>query len=146
MISSPRVVALLLASLFAIASTGCFKSLTFQASSESSSDASSSPFKSSSDSSSPDDEVARDVRDATELWAIRGGDVDALRRDVGQIAREYGVSDWEHHEPTLRAIGRGLRRARLGDDALASIKNELAAGEPQVFAWIEAGYDFEGVN
>lgn len=146
MIASPRIAVLVLAGLFAVVSTGCFKSLTLQASSESTSDSISSPFKSSSDSSSPDDDVARDVRDATELWAIRGGDVDTLRRNVGRIAREYGVSDWEHHAATYQAIGRGLRRSELEGDALASVKSELAAATPQALAWIEAGYASDGLN
>ena len=108
----PRSLVLLLLVLFAVASTGCFRSSTFQASSGSSSDFSSSPFKSSSKSSSPDDDATRDVRDATEFWSIRGGDVDTLRREVGRIARDYGITDWEHHAATYRAIGRGSAMKR----------------------------------
>ncbi len=141
----------LLTALLLLTLTGCFKSLTLQASSESSSKAVSSPFKSSSNSSSPGDEeeeeVSRDVRDATALWAIRGGaDIDALRRDVGRVAREYGVTDWERHAATYRGIGRGLRRSQLEGEVLAGVVTELAAGEPQARGWIEAGYQHERLN
>ena len=142
----PRSLVLLLLVLFAVASAGCFRSSTFQASSGSSSDFSSSPFKSSSKSSSPDDDATRDVRDATEFWSIRGGDVDTLRRDVGRIAREYGITDWEHHAATYRAIGRGLPRSALEGEVLDTIVAELATGAPHAFAWIETGYELEGLN
>ena len=150
MTPTPQIFRALLAGFLLLTFAGCFKSVTLQASSESSSKSLSSPFKSSSNSSSPDEkeaEVTRDVRDATELWAIRGGgDVDSLRRDVGSIAREYGVTDWEQHAVTYRAIGRGLRRSQLERESFDSIMAELAAGAPRALAWIEAGYAREGLN
>lgn len=132
--------------LLLMAVPGCFKSLTLEASSESSSNSLSSPFESSSESSSPDDEVARDVRDATELWALGGGDIESLRRDVGRIAREYGVSDWESDAATFRAIGHGLRRSRLTGDTLESVKVALTGDRPEASTWIETGYGLEGMN
>ncbi len=140
--SSPihRLVAVVIALGFLSGVTGCFKSLTLEASSESSSDSSSSPFESSSDSSSPDDEVAEAVGAATANWALRSEDLDALRRDVGQIAASHGVTDWEQHAATYRGIGEGLRRSELGDEAVQTVKNGLATGHPQALTWINAGY------
>ncbi len=144
--ATQRLPVCLLAALVALAASGCFKSLTLQASSGSSSDFSSSPFKSSSGSSSPEEQAAEDVRDATELWVIQGGDLAALRRDVGRVTREYGLSDWERHPEVYRAIGRGLQRSSLEETRVASVVDALCAGAPEAVAWVEAGYHTDRVN
>lgn len=129
-----------LAATVVLSTTGCFKSLTIEASSESSSNSISSPFESSSNSSSPEEEEADEVSSATTLWAQRGEDVDTLRRDIGRITAAHGVSDWEQHPATYRAIGVGLRRSELRRSSLESVKNAFATGHPQALTWINAGY------
>ncbi len=143
-LSTFALAALLVFAAFAV--TGCFKSSTLQASSGSSSDFSSSPFKSSSASSSPEEEAAEDVSDVTQRWVIEGGDVAALRRDVGRITREYGMSDWERHPEIYRAIGRGLRRSPLDEGRVDQVVDALCAGAPEAVAWVEAGYRAERIN
>ena len=144
-----RTIAWYLIAALLFAGTGCFKSSTSQASSESSSDSVSSPFKwssKSSDSSSDDDESAMDVRDATELWVREGDDVDAFRRDVGRITESHGVTDWESDPRTYDAIGRGLRRAEIEEASARRLSAELVAGDARALAWIWRGYGSEQVN
>ena len=83
----------------ALAGTGCiFKSSTSQASFESSSKSSSSPFKWSSDSSSPAGDTPsayqRDVTDYTAKFAASDGDVPSFQRDLSAIAEGHGVTGY----------------------------------------------------
>ncbi len=128
---------------------GVFKSSTSQGSSESSSDSVSSPFRwssHSSGSSSPAEESARDVRDATESFALRGGDAESFRRDVSRIAESHGVTDWESDPLTYEAIGRGLCRAGVDGADLDRLQRELAGGDGRALAWIESGFASEAVR
>ena len=137
--------------LLLLASSGCgvFKSSTSQGSSESISNSVSSPFKWSSKSSGStggDSASSIDVREATELWAREGDDVDVLRRDVGRIAESHGVTDWEADPGTFDAMGRGLRRAQVEEARFDALSSELAAGDAHALAWIRGGYAAEAVN
>ena len=82
----------------------------------------------------------------TQRWVIEGGDLAALRRDVGRITREYGMGDWEQHPEVYRAIGRGFRRSALDERRVASVVDALCAGAPEAVAWVEAGYRAERIN
>ncbi len=147
MTSPRRIFAALLplAAALLLVNAACFsKSLTFQASSESSSKSLSSPFKSSSESSSPEEKAASDVSDVAALWALREDSVANLRREVGRTTERYGVTDWENDPVTYRAIGRGLKRSGIEARSFEAIKTELAAGDAAVLAWIETGYAADG--
>lgn len=129
-------------------SIGCLTSSTFQASSNSSSDSSKSSsqsasrsVRSSSDSSDSDDQTAADVREATALWLVDDGNVDALRREVGRITTSHGVTDWEADPSIYQAIGAGLRNAHVTPREYERIRTELAGGEAKVSGWIQQGYD-----
>ena len=132
----------------ALAGAGCFKSSTFQASSESSSKVLSSPFKWSSSSSSgdDDDETSEDVASVTERWVHSGDDTAALRARISRIAEQEGVSDWEADEEIHVAIGRGLWRSRASGPRRTALERELAAGDSRTLAWMQRGYQKEKLD
>jgi hypothetical protein len=122
-----------------VPATGCFKSSTSQASSESSSDASS--------SSSPDDKdekhsaLERDVRDYTASHAGTVHDVAVLQREIGGLAGEHGVVDWEHDVALHAAIGRGLAAAGIRGGAARALGAALVGADTQRLAWVLAGQE-----
>ncbi len=126
-----------LASCFSLA---CSKSLTTQASFESSSDSSSSPFRSSSSSSPDDDEQTedeayrRDVQDYASSFDATGDDTRVFQRDLSEIAETHGFIDWESHEGTYLAIGRGLARANLDGANVQEIRL-VATAMPRIEAY-----------
>lgn len=132
-----HVVAFLLVA--SIAAPGCFKSSTFQASSESSSGSSAS----SSGSSSGPSAYVRDVRDYTTQWVLSGGDATALRSEIAKIAKKRGVSDWEQDEQTYLGIGRGLKKSGVKGDRYEQLKAMLSGPNPDSGKWIDAGYQKE---
>jgi hypothetical protein len=124
-----------------VAGTGCFKSSTSQASSESSSDSSSS----SSDSSGGDDDkhsaLERDVRDYTASHAGTVRDVAVLQREIGGLAGEHGVVDWEDDVALHAAIGRGLAQAGIRGDDARTLGAALVGDDGERLAWVLAGQE-----
>lgn len=122
---------------------GIFKSSTSQASSESSSDSSSSPFRSSSASSGGDSEseLAADVRNYSAAFAASRGDEHGFRRTVGQIARSYGVFDWEADPTVHRAMGSGFRQAGLDTEEAMRLGATAGGADQERLAWVLAGYE-----
>jgi len=127
----PRLVSAAAIALAALA-LGCE---SFSDSSKSISNSVSSPFKSSSDSSD-DDEPApsaylRDVEALSHAFAGTGGEPHGLLRELGRVALEHGISDWETLPATYLAIGAGLRRAGLDSEGARRLAGELfGAGTP----------------
>jgi hypothetical protein len=153
-----RIVLALIASIALCFTTGCFKSLTTQASLGSSSDSSSSPFKSSSKSSSGDDEedekkddedqkeetaFQRDVRNYTVEFAQAGDehDIESFQRGLGAIAEGYGITDWEQAEDTFVAIGRGLGKSELDDKNAKQLAVALSNEDYDHLMLIRSGYE-----
>lgn len=132
--------------LAALAGTGCLTSSTLQASSESSSKASGSLSDSSaasSRSSSRDDERAayhRDVRESAAGVAATREDVERLEREIGAIARQHAVLDWERDDETYRDIGRGLADAGVAPEQFDALADQLSHGDARRRALIEEGF------
>ncbi len=145
--SAPGIV--LAAGLAGSLVTGCFTSSTLQGSSESSSKSSGS-FSDSSGSSSRsssggDEESAyyRDVRDSTASVAATQEDVARLEREIGAIARQHDVLDWERDDETYREIGRGLADAEVAPERLDTLVTQLSHGDARRRALIEEGLGAE---
>lgn len=100
----------------------------------------SSPFASSSRSSSPEDEYRADVRDFTAAHVQSGGTAEELRRRIGELAAEHGVSDWESNSDTLNAVGEGLAKAGYRQVQVDAFKTNLASTSEQA-EWLQKGYD-----
>jgi hypothetical protein len=134
--SGPRQLALGLA--LAALAPGC----SISHSVESLSDSVSSPFESSSDSSGGEEDAAyRDeVSGFAAGFAASGGDATAFRRGVASIAERRGIHDWEDDDPTCRAIGAGLQRARLGEDRAEDVADDLLAGRSERVKVVMLGF------
>ncbi len=115
---------------------GCFKSSTLQASFESSSNLS------SSCSGSGESETAyqRDIRDYTATYAASAGDAERFRHDLGAIAQDHGVTDWEADRATLMAVGSGLSRARVDAQRAQQLEAAITQGDTGRMGWVSQGY------
>ncbi|MCB1324363.1 MAG: putative lipoprotein [Spirochaetales bacterium] len=98
---------------------------------------------SSSDSSAPDAEEDDDamyraeVRNLTAVFFHTGGSAAEFERDLGALALEYGITDWEAQPATYVGIGSGLKQAGVPRDRLDS----LLAGLPdRASALLVRGY------
>lgn len=118
--------------------TGCFKSSTSQASSESSSDSSSSSSDSDKDKKSA---LERDIRDYTASHAGSVEDVAVLQREIGGLAGEHGVVDWERDVALHAAIGRGLAEAGIRGDEARALGTALVGADGERLAWVLAGQE-----
>jgi len=125
---------------------GIFKSSTSQASWESSSKSSSSPFESSSRSSGGGDAsaLAEDVRDYSTTYARSGGEDANFQRTVGEIARSYGVFDWEADPTVHRAMGSGFRHAGLDVETATRLGRTVSGADRVRLGWVLAGFEDVG--
>lgn len=123
---------------------GCGSSDSFSDSSKSSVDSSTSPFRSSS-SSSPEETSSAysdEVRSYTAGYARAGGLADdAYRRQLGEIAKKYGVSNWQDTKATFRAVGEGLGQAGVGQSQVDAYVNSLAAADTDKRKAVQDGYN-----
>ena len=122
--------------LFAATVLAC----SFSHSSESSSDSSNNSSESSSHSSSPggggsnkdatQTSFDRDVEQYTVAFLQAGGrDDDAFLAGIGDLARVYGVSDWEAELSTWEAIGRGLARSHASAAQRSAYQTAWTGGD-----------------
>lgn len=117
--------------------SGCFESSTLEASFDSSS-------KSSSSCSPSDDKESayqRDIRDYTATYAATGGDAQRFQHDLGAIAADHGVTNWEADRATLVAVGRGLERSRVDGQRTQQLEAMVTHGDPERMAWVRQGYE-----
>jgi hypothetical protein len=113
---------------------------SFSYSSKSSSNSSASSSASSEGSES---RYKRDVRDYTAAWAKSGGQVDVFQKKLGELAKEYGITNWEDNEITYRAIGEGLGKARVSKVQFETYRDALGRSDPSKIKAIENGYKSE---
>ncbi len=134
----------LLLTLAASTLTAC----SFSKSSESSSDSSkgifgiaSSPFTSSSDSSANEQEqFETDVADYTaEFVTSSTGTLENFRAQLGTLAENHGITNWESNHTTYVGIGRGLKKADLGKPQISAFSESLSGNDPMKKQAIEEG-------
>ena len=120
----------------ALLTSGCFKSSTSQASSESSS-----AFSSScSPSGDGDSAYERDVRDYAVAHAGANADVERFETDLADLARAYGLSDWQGDRATHIASGRGFADAGLDASTADSLATRLARADRTRTDWLLGGF------
>jgi hypothetical protein len=117
-------------------------------SSESSSDSSESSSHASSESSGGEEKAAPadtayrdDVRAQTIAFVGSGESVEAFQASVGDVARRYGIVDWEASRATYVGIGQGLAAAKVGGERLATLESELVGSDPDRRSALRQGYD-----
>jgi hypothetical protein len=115
---------------------------SFSHSSKSSSDSSASSSRSSSASSEgSESRYKRDVRDYTAAWAKSGGQLDAFQKKLGELAKQYGITNWEDNEATYVGIGEGLADAKVSKVQFEAYRDNLARSDPAKAKAIQTGYD-----
>jgi hypothetical protein len=138
-----RAVAVLLLSCVLALPQGCSFSASSKGSSDSS-DSSSDSSASSSKSSSPDSAEAQyknDVREYTAAYVKTGGQFDAFRRGIGDIAKKHNITNWEESTVTYEGIGQGLGEARVSDLQLKAYMDGLAGQDASKRTAMQKGYD-----
>lgn len=71
----------------------------------------------------------QDVTATTAATVKSGGGASQIMRDVGDVANDHGVTDWENEPNTFQSIGRGLQGVSV--DEFESLSQGLS-GESDV--------------
>jgi hypothetical protein len=120
---------------------------TSSASSESSSRSSESSSRSSTSSSRSSSAAERqgryreDVRSYTAAHVRSGGAFDAFQKELGDLARSHGLTNWEEDDTTYLGIGAGLGDAAVGQAQLERYKAGFSRSDPAKMQAIQRGYD-----
>jgi len=125
-----------------LAVAGC----SISASIESSSKVVSSPIESSSKSSesslkSSEGRYRDDVRDYTASYVRSGGEVEAFRAQLAELARRRGIADWEASNATWEGVGQGLARADATGAAFETYLIKLTGSDAAKMATVRAAYE-----
>src|SRR2546428_14118618 len=100
-------------------------------SSRSSSDSSDSS-ESSSRSSTSEERQSRyreDVRSYTAAYVRSGGQLDAFEKELGELARRHGLTNWEDDQTTYVGVGAGLGAAAVGEAPLETYTTILSLSD-----------------
>ncbi|HEY3017338.1 MAG TPA: putative lipoprotein [Gaiellaceae bacterium] len=114
------------------------------ASSSTSSDSSSRSSESSSRSSMGSRERDRYLEDVRSYTAanVRGGvPLETFQKELGDLARAHGLTNWEDDETTYLGIGEGLSEAAVGQAQLEMYKTSFSRSDPAKMQAIQRGYD-----
>ena len=138
-----RALAVLLLSCVLALPQGCSFSASSRGSSnssESSSDSSASSSKSSSPGSA-EAQYKSDVREYTAAYVKTGGQFDAFRRGLGDIAKKHNITNWEDNTVTYEGIGEGLGEAKASELQFKAYMDGLAGQDASKRAAMQKGYD-----
>jgi hypothetical protein len=96
---------------------------------------------SASSAAAADASYAQDVTAATVAF-VESGPVprEPFLREVGRIAEDHGITDWQERDGTYRAIGAGLRLGQADETATRAFATRVFREEERAGAEILAGY------
>lgn len=119
---------------------------SFAKSSESISDSSTSSSKDSEKAKKSDTKLyEREVEDFTVTYLRTNSmdsDQEAFVKGISDVASQNGIVDWEANPKTYRAIGKGLRKARVSGTEYESFKIKISEGDKGKMQDIQEGYDY----
>jgi hypothetical protein len=119
---------------------------SFAKSSESISDSSTSSSKDSEKAKKADTKLyEREVEDFTVTYLRTNStdsDQEAFMKGISDVASQNGIVDWEANPITYRAIGKGLRKARISGTEYESFKIKISEGDKGKLQDIQEGYDY----
>jgi len=87
-----------------------------------------------------DDGYARNIASLTSSAVRAGADQQTFLRDVGRIAAEHGVTDWEGRDVTFLAIGVGLKSGGLAEEEARSFERSTFGDDARARELILEGY------
>lgn len=111
------------------------------ASSESSSRSSVSSSRSSTSGEQRQSRYREDVRSYTAAYVRSGAPFDAFQKELSELARSHGLTNWEDDETTYVGIGAGLGDAAVGQAELEAYKAGFSRSDPLKMRAIQRGYD-----
>jgi len=82
-----------------------------------------------------------DVRSYTAAYVRSGGGFDAFTKELGELARRHGLTNWEDDQTTYVGVGEGLGDAAVGEAELETYKTSLSRSDPLKMQAIQLGYD-----
>ena len=83
----------------------------------------------------------REVADYTaEFVRSSKGDMDSFRLKIGKLATSSGIANWQEDKSTYVAIGKGLRKADLGQPQFEAFRKSLGEGQGWKMDAITEGY------
>ncbi|MBL4903544.1 MAG: putative lipoprotein [Desulfocapsa sp.] len=135
---------------FSLLQAGCSISYSLEKSSDSVSASLDSITSISTSSSGGEDEKVsatstvyeEDVAAATVLYVGRNKTTDEYQRQVTNIAKNHGISNWEQEQSTFLGMGKGLRRAGVSRDSIANIPyfRSMVADNSTSYSKVIKGY------
>jgi hypothetical protein len=140
---------LALAIIAMVSSSGCSISDSvgsISRSSESISDSSTSSSKSSEkDTKKADDNLyENEVQDFTVTYLRTNSsqaDQNSFMKGISDVASQNGIVDWEANPKTYRAIGKGLKKAKITGAQFELYKKKFANGDTGKMDDIQEGYE-----
>jgi hypothetical protein len=81
------------------------------------------------------------VREYTSAYTKTGGQFDAFRRGIGDIAKKNNITNWEDNTVTYEGIGEGLGDAGATQIQLKAYMDGLADQDAARRAAMQKGYD-----
>ena len=81
-----------------------------------------------------------DVAAVTVLYVSREKTTDEYQRQVTNIAKNHGISDWEQEQSTFIGMGKGLRRARVSKDSISNLPYFRTMADSSSYSEVIKGY------
>lgn len=81
------------------------------------------------------------MREYTAAYMKTGGQFDAFRRGIGDIARKHNITNWEESTVTYEGIGEGLGEAGASQVQLKAYMDGLARQDEAKRTAMQKGYD-----
>src|SRR2546428_1306875 len=70
-----------------------------------------------------------DVRSYTAAYVRSGGQFDAFTKELGELARRHGLTNWEDDQTTYVGVGAGLGAAAVGEAPLETYTTILSLSD-----------------
>lgn len=124
----------------------CFfaSSCSFSTSSKHSSKSSSSSCRSSSKQEESINKTSasyqEEVSALTILYVGSMGTAQNYQRELNQVASAHGIGDWQNTESTFKAIGIGLKRAKISADSISGLSFMEGLNSSPFYPQIIAAY------
>ena len=83
-----------------------------------------------------------DVAAVTVLYVSRDKTTDEYQRQVTNIAKNHGISNWEQEQSTFIGMGKGLRRAGVSRDSITNLPyfRSMVADSSTSYSKVIKGY------
>ncbi len=97
-----------------------------------------------SDSAKVDKEInsyTEEVVVVTDFYVSQGKNNKAFQRQITDVAGNHGITDWENEDSTFVAMGKGLKRAGVNEENIASLPYFATIAKSPKYALLLKGYN-----